>query len=174
MLSCRSWPPPVAQNTWRPPWPTRTWAADLPFRPLLAHFQRAVTVPPLRHRTEDIPGVVGRILGKISQHRTIQVAPAAMRVVCRYSWPGNITQLEQTLIAALAKRPVGAIQPDDLPGYCHDSARRQFTGMEAVERDAIVKALRDADGNQFRAAATLGIARSSLYRKLRSFGIATI
>ncbi len=148
--------------------------ADLPFRKLLAHFQRSVTVPPLRHRTEDIPAVVGRILGKISQHRTIQVAPAAMRVLSRYSWPGNITQLEQSLTAALAKRPVGAIQPDDLPGYCHDSARRQLTGMEAVERDAIVKALRDADGNRVQAAATLGIARSSLYRKLRSFGIATI
>jgi transcriptional regulator of acetoin/glycerol metabolism len=131
-------------------------------------------VPPLRHRTEDIPGVVGRVLGKISQRRTIQVAPAALRVLSRYSWPGNITQLEQTLTGALAKRPVGAIQPDDLPGFCHDSAKRQLTGMEAVERDAIVKALRDADGNRVQAAATLGIARSSLYRKLRSFGIATI
>jgi len=148
--------------------------ADLPYRKLLAHFKRAVTVPPLRHRTEDIPGVVGRVLGKISQRRTIQVAPAALRVLSRYSWPGNITQLEQTLTAALAKRPVGAIQPDDLPGFCHDSARRQLTGMEAVERDAIVKALRDADGNRVQAAVTLGIARSSLYRKLRSFGIATI
>ena len=131
-------------------------------------------MPPLRHRTEDIPGVVGRVLGKISQRRTIQVAPAALRVLSRYSWPGNITQLEQTLTAALAKRPVGAIQPDDLPGFCHDSAKRQLTGMEAVERDAIVKALRDADGNRVQAAVTLGIARSSLYRKLRSFGIATI
>jgi sigma-54 dependent transcriptional regulator, acetoin dehydrogenase operon transcriptional activator AcoR len=148
--------------------------ADLPYRKLLAHFKRAVTVPPLRHRTEDIPGVVGRVLGKISQRRTIQVAPAALRVLSRYSWPGNITQLEQTLTAALAKRPVGAIQPDDLPGFCHDSAKRQLTGMEAVERDAIVKALRDADGNRVQAAVTLGIARSSLYRKLRSFGIATI
>ena len=46
--------------------------------------------------------------------------------------------------------------------------------MEAVERDAIVKALRDASGNRVQAAATLGIARSSLYRKLKSFGISTI
>ena len=148
--------------------------ADLPFRGLLAHFRRAVTVPPLRHRTEDIPSVVSRVLAKISQRRTIQVAPAALRVLCRYSWPGNISQLEQTLTATLVKRPVGAIQPGDLPGFCHDSARRQLSGMEAVERDAIVRALRDADGNRVQAAATLGIARSSLYRKLRSFGIATI
>jgi transcriptional regulator of acetoin/glycerol metabolism len=46
--------------------------------------------------------------------------------------------------------------------------------MEAVERDAIVNALREASGNRVQAAATLGIARSSLYRKLKSFGISTI
>lgn len=148
--------------------------SDLPFRDLLVHFQKAVTVPPLRHRTEDTATVVGQVLSKISQGRQTGVGPAAMRVISRYSWPRNITQLEEALAAALLRRPVGDIQPEDLPGYCHDSARRQLTGMEALERDAIVTALRDADGNRVQAAATLGIARSSLYRKLKSFGITTI
>ncbi len=148
--------------------------SDLPFRDLLVHFQQAVTVPPLRHRTEDITTVVSQVLSKISQGRPTRVGPAAMRVISRYSWPRNITQLEEALAAALLRRPVGDIQPEDLPGYCHDSARRQLTGMEALERDAIVKALREADGNRVQAAATLGIARSSLYRKLKSFGITTI
>jgi sigma-54 dependent transcriptional regulator, acetoin dehydrogenase operon transcriptional activator AcoR len=148
--------------------------SDLPFRDLLVHFQQAVTVPPLRHRTEDIAMVVSQVLNKISQGRQTRVGPAAMRVISRYSWPRNITQLEEALTAALLRRPVGDIQPEDLPGYCHDSARRQLTGMEALERDAIVNALRDADGNRVQAAATLGIARSSLYRKLKSFGITTI
>jgi transcriptional regulator of acetoin/glycerol metabolism len=148
--------------------------SDLPFRELLVHFQQAVTVPPLRHRTEDIATVVSQVLTRISQGRPTSVGPAAMRVISRYSWPRNITQLEEALAAALLRRPVGDIQPEDLPGYCHDSARRQLTGMEAVERDAIVKALREAGGNRVQAAATLGIARSSLYRKLKSFGIPTI
>jgi transcriptional regulator of acetoin/glycerol metabolism len=148
--------------------------SDLPFRDLLVHFQQAVTVPPLRHRAEDVETVVAQVLNEISQRRQTRVGPAAMRVICRYSWPRNITQLKEALAAALLRRPVGDIQPEDLPGYCHDSARRQLTGMEALERDAIVKALRDADGNRVQAAATLGIARSSLYRKLKSFGITTI
>lgn len=148
--------------------------SDLPFRDLLVHFQQAVTVPPLRHRIEDVDTVVTQVLNEISQGRNTRVGPAAMRVICRYSWPRNITQLKEALAAALLRRPVGDIQPEDLPGYCHDSARRQLTGMEALERDAIVKALRDADGNRVQAAATLGIARSSLYRKLKSFGITTI
>jgi len=148
--------------------------SDLPFRDLLVHFQQAVTVPPLRHRTEDMATVVSQVLNQISEGRPTRVGPAAMRVIAGYSWPRNITQLEEALAAALLRRPVGDIQPEDLPGYCHDSARRRLTGMEALERDAIVTALRDAGGNRVQAAATLGIARSSLYRKLKSFGISTI
>lgn len=148
--------------------------SDLPFRDLLVHFQQAVTLPPLRHRTEDFATVVSQVLTEISHGRPTRVGPAAMRVISRYSWPRNITQLEEALTSALLRRPVGDIQPEDLPGYCHDSARRQLTGMEALERDAIVNALRDAGGNRVQAAAALGIARSSLYRKLKSFGISTI
>jgi transcriptional regulator of acetoin/glycerol metabolism len=131
-------------------------------------------VPPLRHRTEDMATIVSQVLTRISHGRPTRAGPAAMRLICRYSWPRNITQLEEALAAALLRRPVGDIQPEDLPGYCHDSARRQLTGMEAVERDAIVNALRDSNGNRVSAAATLGIARSSLYSKLTSFGISTI
>lgn len=148
--------------------------SDLPFHDLLAHFQQAATVPPLRHRTEDIPAVVVQVLNKISAKRDTRVSPAALRVICHYSWPHNIRQLEEALSAALLRRPAGEIQPQDLPGYCHNAARRQLTGMEAIERDAIIKALHDANGNRVQAAAALGIARSSLYRKLKSFGVTTI
>jgi transcriptional regulator of acetoin/glycerol metabolism len=141
---------------------------------VLVHFEQAVTMPPLRHRTDDIPTVVSQVLARLSHSRQTRVSPAAMRVICRYSWPRNIHQLEEALRAALTKRPVGDLQPEDLPGYCHNSARRQLTGLESIERDAIVKALHDAGGNRVQAAAALGIARSSLYRKLNSFGISTI
>jgi len=148
--------------------------SELPFREVLVHFQHAVTVPPLRHRTEDLAILVPRVLAKLSPRRDRHLTPAAMRVIARYSWPRNIAQLEDALRAALSKRPVGDIQPDDLPGYCHNTSRRQLSGLESIERDAIVKALHDARGNRVQAAQTLGIARSSLYRKLRSYGIETI
>jgi transcriptional regulator of acetoin/glycerol metabolism len=148
--------------------------SDLPFRELLVHFQQAVTVPPLRHRTVDLPGVVSRVLAEVSDRRGVTVSPAAMRVIARYSWPRNVRQLEEAIRSSLLKRPVGELQPEDLPGYCRDAARRQLSGIEAVERDAIVNALSDAGGNRVQAAAALGIARSSLYRKLRSYGITTI
>jgi transcriptional regulator of acetoin/glycerol metabolism len=97
-----------------------------------------------------------------------------MRVISRYTWPRNIRQLKEALESALLKRPVGELQPEDLPGYCHDTSRRQLSGIEAAERDAIVGALREADGNRVQAATALGIARSSLYRKLKTYGITTI
>jgi transcriptional regulator of acetoin/glycerol metabolism len=148
--------------------------SDLPFRDLLVHFQHAVTVPPLRHRTEDLPLVVSAVLAHVADRRGVTLSPAAMRVISRYSWPRNVSQLEEAISSALLKRPVGELQPEDLPGYCHNTARRQLSGIEAMERDAIVKALHDADGNRLQAAAALGIARSSLYRKLKTYGITTI
>ena len=148
--------------------------SDLPFQELLVHFQRAVTVPPLRHRTEDLPMLVARILDVAAPRRAVKVSAGAMRVIARYSWPRNLRQVEEALGSALLRRPVGEIQPEDLPGYCHQASRRKLSQMEQAERDAIVKALHDADGNRVQAAALLGIARSSLYRKLKAFGITTI
>jgi transcriptional regulator of acetoin/glycerol metabolism len=148
--------------------------SDLPFRDLLGHFQQAVTVPPLRHRVEDLAAVVTQVLANVADRRGVKLSPAAMRVISGYSWPRNVSQLEEALEAALLKRPVGEIQPEDLPGYCHHTARRRLSGLEALERDAIVKALHDAEGNRVQAAAALGISRASLYRKLKSFGITTI
>lgn len=148
--------------------------SDLPFRALLAHFRKAVTVPPLRHRIEDLPALVARVLANVAEHRGVTINPAAMRVISRYAWPRNVRQLEEALKSALLRRPVGEIQLEDLPGYCHSSARRQLSGMEAGERDMIVNALRDEGGNRVRAAEALGIARSSLYRKLKSYGITAV
>jgi sigma-54 dependent transcriptional regulator, acetoin dehydrogenase operon transcriptional activator AcoR len=106
--------------------------SDLPFREVLVHFQQAATVPPLRHRIDDIPAVVVQVLARLSGSRETRVSPAAVRVICRYSWPRNIHQLEEALRAALIKRPVGDLQPQDLPGYCHNLAGRQLTGLESI------------------------------------------
>jgi transcriptional regulator of acetoin/glycerol metabolism len=148
--------------------------SDLPFQELLVHFQRAVTVPPLRHRTEDLPMLASRVLDDVAPRRAVKISAAAMRIITRYTWPRNLSQLDEALRAALLRRPVGEIQPEDLPGYCHQASRRELSPLESGERDAIIKALLDADGNRVQAATALGIARSSLYRKLKTYGITTI
>jgi transcriptional regulator of acetoin/glycerol metabolism len=142
-----------------------------PAQDLLPHFQRSASVPPLRHRIDDLPALTRQLLAKSSRGRSTSVNAAAMRTMARYTWPGNLRQLDDALRTAIGHRPVGEIQPEDLPGYCCQTSGRTLSALESIERDAIIQALRDAGGNRVQAAATLGIARSSLYRKLNSFGI---
>lgn len=140
---------------------------------LLGHFDAAITVPPLRYRTDDLPGITAALLRGIAAERKVRLSPAAHRLIGRYSWPGNISQLREALEHALRQRHVGELTDTDLPGYCQSASRRALTQLEAIERDAIVVALRQAGGNRVAAAAQLGMSRSSLYRKLKTYGITT-
>lgn len=146
---------------------------DLPFRELLHHFEASITIPPLRCRTDDLPALTAALLRGIAPERKVRLSPAAQRLIARYSWPRNISQLREALVHALRRRPVGEIQESDLPGYCQTASRHALTPLEAAERDAIVAALRDMGGNRVAAAAHLGMSRSSLYRKVKTYGIVT-
>ncbi|AWH00396.1 transcriptional regulator [Rhodococcus ruber Chol-4] len=138
--------------------------------PMLAALDRTVHVPALRHRTDDIAGVVAQVLRKITGSQSRTVAPDAMRVLARYPWPRNIHEVEAALRCAVAHRPAGAITVEDLPEWCRHGPRRQLNAVESAERDLIAKVLRETGGNRVHAARALGISRSSLYRKLTLFG----
>jgi transcriptional regulator of acetoin/glycerol metabolism len=146
-------------------------AADLPFCELLHHFEVAITVPPLRCRTDDLPAITTALLRGIAPGRKVRLSPNAQRLISRYSWPRNISQLREALVHAVRRRPVGEIQDSDLPGYCRTVSRHALTPLETAERDAIVAALQEANGNRMAAATHLGMSRSSLYRKLKTYGI---
>lgn len=146
-------------------------SSELPFRSLLDRFDAAVLVPPLRYRTDDLAAVTAALLRRIAPDRRVRLSPAAQRLITCYSWPGNITQLQEALAHALRRRPVGEIQERDLPGYCQTTSRRILTPLETAERDAIVTALQTANSNRVAAAIHLGMSRSSLYRKLKTYGI---
>jgi transcriptional regulator of acetoin/glycerol metabolism len=141
---------------------------------VLACFDAAVPVPPLRHRVEDLPGLVERVLADLAPGRRVRLAPEAARLVARYPWPGNVTELREALAAALRRRPVGEIAAEDLPAACRTAGTRTLSVIERAERDAIVTVLRECGGNRLRAASSLGLARSSLYRKLRSYAITDV
>jgi sigma-54 dependent transcriptional regulator, acetoin dehydrogenase operon transcriptional activator AcoR len=148
--------------------------SGLPFRELMPYFQTAVTLPPLRQRSADIGSLVTRLLGELAPHREVHLSPEALRLVTRYTWPRNMRQLKEALASALKKKPVGTIDERDLPGYCHTTARRTLSPLEEAERDAVIAALKAAGGNRVHAARALGLARSSLYRRLKEYGITTV
>ena len=138
---------------------------------LLTLFQTSVTVPPLRNRASDLPALAAALLAELAPQRRVGQSPEAQRLMQRYGWPGNLRQLREALEFALRRRPVGRIEVADLPAFCQSNPRVALRPVDEVERDAIVTALRDARGNRVAAAAALGLARSSLYRKIRQYGI---
>ncbi|WP_281690005.1 sigma-54-dependent Fis family transcriptional regulator [Pseudonocardia thermophila] len=144
--------------------------ADLP-EVLLQLFTTSVTLPPLRHRMDDLPDLAAALLNRLAPGRGSALAPDTERVLTRLAWPGNVGELAEVLRAALRRRRVGPIRRDDLPAGCFTTSRRALTPLEALERDAIVAALVETDGNRTRAAERLGMSRSSLYRKIHTYGI---
>ncbi|MGD9991407.1 sigma-54-dependent Fis family transcriptional regulator [Pseudonocardia sp.] len=152
------------------PWVVATVGSATDDR-LLRRFATSVTVPPLRHRLDDLPALVALLLKRLAPGRDVDCAAEAMRVLERNAWPGNVTELEHGLRAALSRRPAGQLRSEDLPPTCFTTSRRVLTPIEALQRDAIIQALNDAEGNRKKAAQELGMSRSSLYRKIHAFGI---
>jgi DNA-binding NtrC family response regulator len=138
---------------------------------LLTHFTESVSLPPLRHRIEDIRELVPQLLQRHAPGRGITVGPDAMQILLRGSWPGNIAELDQAIHNALARRHTGQITVADLPESCHATSRRVLSEWESLERDAIIRALKESGGDKIKAAVRLGISRATVYRKIRMFGI---
>lgn len=138
---------------------------------LMHIFRGSAEVPGLRHRAGDIPHLAGDLLAELAPAHRVRLSPRALRALAAYSWPGNIPQLQSALTEALARRPAGEIQVEDLPGWCRSTSARQLSALEAVERDAILSALTTHAGNRVHAASSLGMARSTLYRKLKYYAI---
>jgi transcriptional regulator of acetoin/glycerol metabolism len=138
---------------------------------LLQLFPTTVEVPPLRHHLEDLWLLVPFFLARLGHAGQVSCSPAAMRLLMRSPWPGNVAQLHQLLHQVVQHRRGGIIQPNDLPPEAQTVSRRLLTPLESMERDAIVKSLTDARGNKVKAARSLGMSRATIYRKIHDFGI---
>ncbi len=140
---------------------------------LLRLFPGTVTVPPLRHHSEDLRELIPFFLGRLSQQGRVSCSPAAMQLLLRHTWPGNAAQLWQVLKQVVQRRRTGQIMPADLPPECWTVSRRVLSPLESIERDAIVQSLLDHGGNKIRAARALGMSRATIYRRIHEYGIVT-
>jgi transcriptional regulator of acetoin/glycerol metabolism len=138
---------------------------------LLQLFPRTIEIPPLRLHLEDLSLLVPLFLSRLSQGGHLACSPEAMRLLMRMSWPGNAEQLHEVLCEVVKHRRTGCIEPEDLPPEVHAVSRRVLSRLEAMERDAIVMSLSDANGNKVQAARSLGMSRATIYRKIHDFGI---
>lgn len=137
-------------------------------RALTAHCAETVELLPLAHRISELRQLTARILDELGAGQTHHLTPGALRVLGSYDWPGNLTQLRAVLRHALGKRGTGAITAGDLPATVSaDAVSRDFGLIERAERNAIIAALRAANGNKAKAARILGISRTTLYTRMR-------
>jgi len=129
-----------------------------------------IELPALRERREDIRGLVLEVAAREAPDTALRFSPNALLALSRAHWPGNVHQLVSVvrgLVATAAGREVTvAMLPHEFEIYAR---RRELTLMEQVELDAIMSAITRAKGNKVAAAKRLGISRSTLYRKMRSY-----
>lgn len=157
-----------------PPLLVTTSAADetMRYRALDHRFgHQVVRVPPLRERRDDLPDLVYETIRR--QHRQVRrVTHQAMSALISYDWPGNLRQLVATVAEAAT---VGGVDLDlaRLPEHirAHGLGKRRLTRLEEIERAAIMQSLRENGGNKNRTASSLGMSRSTLYRRMRRYGL---
>jgi DNA-binding NtrC family response regulator len=136
-----------------------------------------MTVPPLRDRREDIPLLADFFVNKHSKRmgkHVEKIPPETMRALSRCQWPGNIRELENTIERALIlsegttlNLPVGEVNGHGKVLQMHENVQT----LAASERDAILRALREAHGVIAGAAIKLGMRRTTLNSKMRKLHI---
>jgi DNA-binding NtrC family response regulator len=176
------------------------------FRPDLYYRLNVISImlPPLRDRPEDLPRLVNHLLQRLAgdlQQPVRQIAPDALAALARYSWPGNIRELQSVLKQAILHATGPIVMHACLPRLVRETgtpptpapaprsgpvtdwgafvAERLASpkpelyarSMELVERTLIPLVLRHTLGNQTAAAEILGITRASLRHKIRALGI---
>jgi DNA-binding NtrC family response regulator len=147
-------------------------------------------LPALRERREDIPLLADSLLAHLRERhrgRDLQVSTEALDALRAYAWPGNVRELSNALEYALvhaegdlllprhlppelrqagASRPPADFAPGPAPRYYRPPA-----GAGADERARLAEALRECAGNRAAAARRLGMSRTTLWKKLRQYGL---
>jgi Nif-specific regulatory protein len=144
-----------------------------------------IKLPPLRERREDIPLLAAHFLKRFADEYRVELpgfTPDAGDALAAYNWPGNIRELENEVQRLVIQAESGHwIEVTDLSprlrkieGTVTRIAPKHGTlkeMMDQVERWLIAEALREHGGNKTRTAASLGITREGLHKKLAKFGV---
>ena len=149
-------------------------------------------LPALRDRREDIPLLAAHFLDRISREHGVKftLSDEALRTMMRYDWPGNVRELENSVERACALSSGPLLHLGDLPTQLQqhglelnrtvtqlapvgeELAMPNVTTLAELEKQAILNAIRTLNGDKLQAAKLLGIGKTTLYRKLKEYGIA--
>jgi two-component system, NtrC family, nitrogen regulation response regulator NtrX len=140
-------------------------------------------VPALRERTEDIPTLASAFLAMFCEEygkKAKEFSPTAMDVLLTYPWPGNVRELKNLVERLVIVCPSPRIEPHHLPPELFRGASKSpqkpyeslHEARSAYEREFVLRKLEENRWNMTKAAESLGLERSHLYRKLKALGIA--
>jgi two-component system response regulator AtoC len=151
----------------------KQFRSDLYFRLAAA----VVHLPALRERLVDLPLLIPQLLADLGRG-DIRVTQPAIELLRAHRWPGNVRELKNTLACALAFAEEGTLEPRHLrfvaPATEQSMLDRLPLGgqsLAAIEQAAIKQTLVQTRGNKVHAAKLLGIAASTLYEKLKKYGL---
>src|SRR6266700_1050478 len=154
-----------------------TFRSDLFFRLNVIPFE----VPPLRERLEDVPLLVDHFnerFAKAYGKKPKRFDEKAIDIMQRYSWPGNIRELRNTIERVVIMHQNHRVGAKDLPAFGEaepPASSYRFPSFkeasDAYHREFIQRKIEEAGGNISRAAELMGIDRSHLYRRMRALGI---
>lgn len=164
------------------------WVKEGKFREDLYYRLKVIEInlPALRDRKEDIPDLVNVFVKRysIKQGKAIEgVSEGAMKAILDFDWPGNVRQLEHQIERAIAMTSTTELGVDDFDfvntvSHVETSAssvktylQSQGSSLEVLEKEHILRVLKETDYNKSKASEILGIDRATLYRKAQKYGI---
>lgn len=159
-----------------------------------------LTVPPLRERCEDIPALAQHFLARLSleegRQSLVGIDQEALALLSGYDWPGNVRQLENAIFRAIVLSDGPALRIEDFPqiaraegidlpltppaldyspaplnGVAVKDNEGALIAMDVIEADVIAHAIRHHKARMTSVARDLGIGRSTLYRKMKEYGL---
>jgi two-component system response regulator HydG len=171
-----------------------TFRKDLYFRLNVVNLR----IPPLRNRREDIAVLATHFLERMEKESGVvrTFSDSTLRVMTEYDWPGNVRELENAIERACALSSGPVLHMGDLPTQLQDfrlqqgpavrmteeegversegvrTAGGEIVSIAEMERHAILETIRQLKGDKLMAAKLLGIGKTTLYRKLKEYGIA--
>jgi DNA-binding NtrC family response regulator len=138
----------------------------------------AIGIPPLRERGDDLPLLADHFLNLYAKKYNksgMKISAATMKRLSKYHWPGNVRELQHAIERALIMSESPVLQPEDFFFSAQESKEDGLhfdrLNLEEVERTVIQRVLGKHAGNISKAAAELGLTRTSLYRRLEKYGL---
>jgi len=135
-----------------------------------------IRIPPLRERTSDIPLLADffkDVFTRKYNKGKMKISRDSYQKLVRYNWPGNIRELQHIVERAIILSESDILKPDDFLVQRAEASSQlgEILNMEEVERQTILNALERNHRNMTRAAEDLGMARTTLYRKMKKYDI---